>query len=512
MSKVIKSAIGLIIVTGLAKVIGFIREIVLASAYGASELTDAYLISTSIPNAIFAIIGIALSTTFIPIYCDIKKKNGRKEADKFTSNIINICILISIILVLIITINIEVIVKLFAVGFSGEILDLTIKMTKISIWSIVLLSINAGIKSFLNANDNFVVSGLIGIPHNIAIMGSIFLSVILKDETILIYGFIIGSLIQILVQVPSAIKLKYEYKFILNFKDEYIRKLLILLGPVLIGVSVDQVNTIVDKTLASTLPAGSISALNYSNRLITFVMAIFIISISSVIYPMLSNLSLEKTKEKFIESVNKIINIISILIIPISVGSIALSTPIVRVLFQRGAFDENATTMTAIALVFYSIGIIGFGLREVLSKVFYSLQDTKIPMINGIIAMILNIIINLVLIGRMGHAGLALGTSLSSILCTQLLFKSLKKKIGDFGQKKIYINMIKSIFSSLLMGISTYFIFKILSLCSINEMISLLISIVFGGTIYLMLMIILKCNEINEIIMYCKLKLKVWGK
>ena len=170
------------------------------------------------------------------------------------------------------------------------------------------------------------------------------------------------------------------------------------MAPVFVGVAVNQVNGLVDKTLASTLVEGSISALNYANKLNEFVMGIFIVSITSVIYPLLSKLSAANNKEEFNNSIVKSINYVILLVIPISIGAMVLSTPIVKLLFERGAFDLRATQMTSSALFCYSIGIIGFGLRDILSRVFYSIQDTKTPMINGAIAMALNIVLNLILI------------------------------------------------------------------------------------------------------------------
>ncbi|MDO7204828.1 lipid II flippase MurJ [Paraclostridium bifermentans] len=154
-----------------------------------------------------------------------------------------------------------------------------------------------------------------------------------------------------------------------------------------------------------------------------------------------------------------------------------LATPVVRILFERGAFNDRSTMLTATALVFYSVGMVGFGLRDILGKVFYSLKDTKTPMINGIIAVVLNIVLNIALVKVMGHGGLALATSLSAIICIILLFISLKKKIGYYGQDKIRSTFIKTVVASLVMGVVTYFVYKflfgILGLGFIQEAISL---------------------------------------
>ncbi len=197
---------------------------------------------------------------------------------------------------------------------------------------------------------------------------------------------------------------------------------------------------------------------------------------------------------------------------PMTIGAMVLSQPIVRILFQRGAFDARATQMTAIALVFYSVGLIGVGLRDILTKIFYSVQDTKTPMINATIAVVMNICMNLIFIRHLKHGGLALATSLSSIICILLLFRSLKKKLGDFGQKKIIIVFFKTTFAALIMGVVARvvykFIFAMLGTGLIMEVIALGTAIVAGATVYGLLILLFKVDEVSMITDIVKKKLK----
>ncbi len=309
---------------------------------------------------------------------------------------------------------------------------------------------------------------------------------------------------QFVFQVPFAYRYGYKYRTVLDVKDEYVKKMICLVAPVFIGVAVNQINVMVDRTLASTLIEGSISALNYANRLNGFVMALFITSIGVVVYPKLSQLSSDNGSEDFTAILSNSINSVILLVLPISIGAIVLATPIVKLLFQRGAFDEYATYMTSRALVFYSIGMIGFGIRDILGKVFYSLQDTKTPMINGAIAIGINIILNLILVKFMGHTGLAFATSISAIICIFLLFNSLRRKIGYFGQDKIIKTSLKTFTAATIMGIITYFSYTFLNnslgVGFIKEVISLIGSIGIGVIIYAILIVIFKVEEINLII------------
>nr|WP_303213110.1 murein biosynthesis integral membrane protein MurJ [uncultured Romboutsia sp.] len=510
MSKVAKTAVSLMFVTLLAKVLGFVRELVLASSYGASSYSDAYLAALNIPNVIFSIIGVGLSTTFIPVYYDVIREKGEACSEKFINNVFNIVAVMCIILAISGYIFSDYLVKVFAIGFKGDTFNLAVDFTQIFIVGIISIGFSNVITAYLQIKGNFVIPGIITIPCNLIIVVSMILS-LRYGVYVMAYGTLIGTISQFIIQIPFACKEGLRIRLYINLKDEYIKKMIYLICPVIIGVAVNQINIMVDKTIASTLVEGSISALNYSNRLNLFVTGLFISSISVVIYPMLSKLSSEDNKEKFRRSVVQSINSVILLVVPISIGAIVLATPIVKLLFQRGEFDARATSMTAIALIMYSIGMVAFGLRDILGKVFYALQDTKTPMINGAMAMIMNIVLNIILVKYLQLAGLALATSISAIVCIFLLFGSLKKKIGYFGQDKIIKTMIKSILSAVVMGIVTYFIYNMISnllgVGFIKEVISLVVSVGIGAVTYAILVVLLKVEEINIITSMMKKKL-----
>lgn len=510
MSKVAKATIGLMIVTMLSKILGFAREVVLGATYGASIYSDIYITAYNIPNVVFSVIATSLATTFIPLYYENYDIGGEEQASKFTNNIFTIVSILGVIIAMFVFIFAEPIVKLFAMGFEGEKLQITIEFTRIMIFGGVFLGLTGIIKSILQIKEDFIIPGLVGLPLNIVIIISMILSIKI-DMMILPIGTLIGIASQFLFQIPFAYKRGYSYKWVLDVKDIFVKKMIHLVAPILIGVAVNQVNSIIDKTLASTLVEGSISSLNYANRLNQFVMAMFIMTIGTVVYPILSKLSNENNKEKFIKSIVQSINSVILLVIPISIGAIVLAEPIVKILFQRGEFDSRATYMTSIALIMYSIGMVAFGLRDILGKVFYSLQDTKTPMINGVMTIILNIILNIILVKYMGHAGLAFATSISAIICILLLFNSLKKKMGYFGQDKILKTMMKSLLASVVMGIITSMSYRLListlATESIGEVISLLWSILIGVIVYGVIIILFKVEELHPITNIVKNKL-----
>jgi integral membrane protein MviN len=494
------------IITVVSKVFGFFRELVLSYFYGASAISDAYLISLTIPAVIFSFVGTGLSTGFIPMFSQIREKHGDSEANKFTSNIVNILLLISTVLVVLGLIFTEPIVKLFASGFKGQTLAMAIRFTKLSLVGIYFTGTTYIYSAYLQLNNRFLTPALIGVPYNIIIIIAIAISAN-KDPLFLILGSVLATASQLFILIPSIKRSGYRHKFSINFKDEHLKNLMFIALPVIVGVSVNQINTLVDRTIASGLVVGGISALNYANRLNGFVQGLIVTPVATVLYPSISKMAANDNIKGLKAAINEAINSISILIMPITVGAMLFAEPIVKLLFGRGAFDANAITLTTSALVFYSIGMIGFGLRDILSRAFYSQQDTKTPMINGSIAVIMNIVLNIILSRYMGIGGLALATSISAIFSTGLLFVNLRKKIGALGLKKIAITLAKITFASLAMGLIAWFIYQMLITKTIEE-IALIVAIIIGAIAYFGIILTLKIDEVDSMINLIKTRLK----
>jgi len=501
-----KTAIIIMIITVISKVFGFFRELVLSYFYGASAISDAYLISLTIPAVIFSFVGTGLSTGFIPMFSQIREKHGDSEANKFTSNIINILLLISTVLVVVGLIFTEPIVKLFASGFKGQTLAMAIRFTKLSLVGIYFTGTTYIYSAYLQLNNRFLTPALIGVPYNIIIIIAIAISAN-QDPLFLILGSVLATASQLFILIPSIKRSEYRHIFKINFKDEHLKNLMIIALPVIIGVSVNQINTLVDRTIASGLVVGGISALNYASRLNGFVQGLIVTPVATVLYPSISKMAANDNIKGLKAAINEAINSIGILIMPITVGAMLFAEPIVKLLFGRGAFDANAITLTTSALVFYSIGMIGFGLRDILSRAFYSQQDTKTPMINGSIAVIINIVLNIILSKYIGIGGLALATSISAIFSTVLLFVNLRKKIGALGLKKTAITFAKLTFASIAMGVIAWFIYRILLIKTIEE-IALIVAIIIGAAAYFGIILTLKIDEVDNMIKLIKTRLK----
>lgn len=497
-----KSILLVIAFSILSKAFGFTRDIVLSYFYGASNISDAYLISTIIPVTILAMIGAGITTGYIPIYSKVSDNVSSERSKSFTNNLLNITILFSTIVIVISMIFTNQIVTSFAIGFDQETFNLAVEFTRISLIGILFSGIVIILTSFLQVNNKFVIAALIGLPLNIIIIISIILSSKV-NLIILPIGSTLALLFPVLFLLPFVKKLGLRYKPVLNLKDESIKDLVKVSLPAIVGISVSQINLLIDRSIASSIAVGGISALSYSNRLIAFVIGIFIAPIITVVYPRLSHSYYNSDLSTFKKHLNDSITSMSILVLPSMIGFLVFSTPIIVLLFGRGEFDSKSVFLTSGALFFYSIGILSLGLREILSRAFYAINDTRTPVTNSIISVVVNIVLNITLSKFMGISGLALATSISAILATILIFISLRRRLGPFGFKRTGITFLKVLFASVIMGILSKLAFTYL-LYYFNQNIALLISIFIGALSYFIIIFFMKIDDIDVFVRMLK--------
>ena len=500
-NKIAKSAMMISIFTLVSKFLGFIREMLIASKYGSGYETDTYFVAMTATTIIMTTIGSSLNTSLIPVFTEVEEKKGKKAKIRFLNNILNVIFFITIILVILGFFLSPLIIKMVAGGFKGEQFKLAVELNRIGLPIVIFLGFTYVFSGFLHSSQIFGPPAIMGLPYNLVFI--VFLLFMADKENIytLMLASVVASSTQFLIQVPAVRHQGFRYKVDADLNDVYIRKTLLLVFPVLIGSAVQQINTIVDKTLASGLAEGSISALNYSAKLNDVVVSVFIAAITTVIFPMLSRAFAQGDDDQLKLIMSQGINIILLITVPATIGIMILAEPIVRIFFERGEFNASDTLMTSSALFFYSLGLVSISLRLMLNKVFYSLQDTKTPMINGALSVGLNIILNLIFIRFMDHAGLALATSISTTFTSIMLFISLRNKIGPIGLKRYLRCLVKTLAASLVMGVVVYFTFYGLTesyeFSKVFEMLILLLSIGLGALVYFILCLIFDIKELK---------------
>lgn len=488
------TALMLMVVTVLSKILGFIREMVIASFYGTSATKEAFVIAQTIPFFIFGFITTGITTEFIPFYNNIEKKHGEKRADLFTANIGNITLFLTLILTVLGIIFAKSLVKVFAFGFTGEKLQMAVLFTRICLLSISASAVASIYRGYLNIKGNFIVHATQGFIMNIIIIISIILS---KNINVLILpiGLCIGVVFQHIFYIPALKKVGYVHKWFMNFKDENIKNMLILALPVILGVAVNQVNVLIDKSLSSAVSENGVAILDYANRLNDFVVGIVVVSVGTAVYPILSKSVAEGDIKNLKNNIMESISHISFLIIPAMLGLMIFAKPIVIMLFERREFTRKDSIDVAAGLFYYASGIIWIAIRDILSKGFYAMQDTGTPVKNSIIMVVINIISSIILSRFMGLSGLALGTSFSAMIGAFLIMGKLKNKIGPFVSLKSLKNTFKIIISSIYMGIVSGYAYNTFSKSmSISK--SLLVSIFIAMIVYFISINILKVEEI----------------
>ncbi|HQK54311.1 MAG TPA: murein biosynthesis integral membrane protein MurJ [Sedimentibacter sp.] len=496
-----KSVLIIIIFSLGSKLLGLAREILVAAKFGSGVETDAYFVAITAVMLITSLAGTSINTTMIPILSEIEAKEGKTGKKKHTNNFINIMLVISLIIVVVGVTVAPVIIRILASGFRGEQFELAVLLTRIGFPVVFFSNTLFIIRGYLQTESYFADTAASNIPYNLVFI--VFL--LFFSSKYGISGLMITSIIavasQITFQIPGIKKTNFRYELFFDIGDKYLRKMLYLVPPVILGVAINDLNTIVDRTIASNLISGSISALDYASKLNGMMMDVFVAAITTVIFPLLSKESSYDNYDEMKRFMGYGVNVILLITIPATVGLIILSKPIVQVVFERGAFDATATVMTSKALLFYSIGLTAIALNSLLTRVFYSLQDTKTPMFYGAISVMSNVVLNLILVRYMAHSGLALATSIAITIATILMFIKLKKRIGSMGTYGYIKCVLKSGFASAIMGAIVYIIYnglnKLLGNDSLSNLILLMTSISVGVVVYIIICYLIGVNEVK---------------
>ncbi|MBD7913655.1 murein biosynthesis integral membrane protein MurJ [Clostridium sp. Sa3CUN1] len=494
-NKVFKATFIVMIMTILSRVIGFGRDILAAFHFGVESTYDIYVAAVAIPESVFMIIGLAISTTFIPMLSEIRHNKNKEEMFKFSSNVINILSLISIVITILGLIFTKEIVNVFVPNFSSDKIELTIFLTRITLFNVIFLCINSCFLSILQVCEDFIIPSLLGIFFNIPII--IYL-LLFKNVTVvgLAIANVLGNLIRVLIQIPSLYKQGYRLNLHINLKDRKLKTMLILIIPVIIGAGANSINMLVDKSVASNLITGSMAALEYSQRLIQFVSTAITTSLVSVIYPIMANRLNKGDKDGFLKYLSKSIVVICLFLIPITFGTVFLSDDIIKIIYERGKFNSNAVMLTSMALLGYSIQLPFLGVRDILNSSLFSMKKTKITTLNGVIGVVVNIILSITLSKYFGVLGIAIATSISAIVIAMLLLKSTINLIGNFKFRDIIFKIIKILFSSFIMIIFLITLNRFID--TNNSILKVLCDGIIGAFIYLIMCKVLRIEEFNE--------------
>lgn len=430
--KLFKSTAVVSSMTFLSRILGFIRDIVIARLFGAGMGTDVFFVAFKIPNFLRRLFAEgAFSQAFIPVLAEYREK-GDGDLKSLIAATSGTLASILFIITAIGVIAAPLIIMVFAPGFidEPEKLDLAGDLLKITFPYLFFISLTALAGSILNSFGQFAVPAFTPVFLNIALIGSaIWLSPYFDQPvTALAWGVFIGGVIQLLFQIPFLIGIKQLPRPRWNTQNSGVKKIFKLMVPAMFGVSVSQINLLLDTLLASFLVTGSISWLYYSDRLVEFPLGVFGIALATVILPSLSKKHASASANAFSNTIDWALRWVFIIATPAALGLIFLAEPLLLTLFQYGAFTSEHAYQASLSLMAYGLGLLPFIFIKVLAPGYYARQDTKTPVKIGIIAMVVNMVLNIILMLQFAHVGLALATALSAALNAGMLYRGLRKE------------------------------------------------------------------------------------
>ena len=436
--KLVRSSAVVGAATMLSRVLGLLRDVVLANLVGANGNADAFFVAFKIPNFLRRLFAEgAFAQAFVPVLADTRDKGGREAVRELVDRVAGMLGGTLLILTLIVVMASPVVAILFAPGFlrDPEKLALTGDLIKLTFPYLLLISLTGFAGAVLNSYQRFAVPALTPVILNLCLIAAALWGAPQFDEPVvaLSLGVLVAGFAQLLFQVPALAGIGLVPRPRWAPAHEGVRRILALMVPALFGVSVSQINLLLDTVLASLLPSGSVSWLYYSDRLTELPLGVFAIAIATVILPTLSSQRARADDAAFANTLAWAMRSVLLVAVPATLALVVLAEPLLATLFQYGAFSADDRAMAAASLRAYTLGLGAFMLVKVLAPGFYAREDMRTPVRIGIIAMVCNMLLNvafvfpLMTIFSMGHVGLALATSLSAWLNAGLLYRGLRR-------------------------------------------------------------------------------------
>lgn len=454
----VKAVSFMMIITLVGKLLGLVREQFLAWNYSIGVEANAFSTASLIPRIFFDVVfASAISASFIPIFNEYMQKKGKEEAFKLSNNFITMVGLLTTLLTVLGIVFAPQLTLCFASGFNAETAELCTSLLRILFPATIFTGLAFSFVGILQSMDEFNIPAAMSIASNAVVI----IYYVFFNKRFGVYGlaiaFLIGWAMQAFMQIPALIKKGYRYTPFLDFKDEGLKKIIKLMLPVMVSTWIQPINLAINTNFASRLLDGAgVSPLGYANTVYSIVVGVFVLSIANVIFPRLSRMTIDNDKNQFGKTISITIEVMMFLLIPMTVGLMCLSEPIIKVIFQQGKFDQYATALTANALFFFSIGMVGFGIQTILSRAFYAEQNGRMPLLSGIISIGVNVVLCVVLAPRMEIGGLALASAVSSTVSALILLAAMQKS-NKIISKALVLQIIKMIVSSIIMAVVVIF-------------------------------------------------------
>ncbi|MGH7410503.1 MAG: murein biosynthesis integral membrane protein MurJ [Candidatus Methylomirabilis sp.] len=444
--------------TLLSRVLGFVRDMIIARAFGAGTATDAFFAAFRLPNMLRELLGEgALSAAFIPVFSESLTKKGREAAWRLVWSVLTLLALVLLLISVAGILLAPLLIQLIAPGFQSipSKLHLAILLTRMMFPYILFVGLAALLMAILNAQGHFATPALSPSMLNLAMIGcALFLAPHMDPPILaLAIGVLLGGAGQLLIQMPVARRRGMSTHQGLDLRDPDIGRIARLMAPGVAGLAITQVNVFIGTFLASFLGEGSISVLYYAFRLIQFPIGIFGVAIATAAFPVMAKQAAAHSLEEVGATAADSLRLVLFVTLPCMVGLLVFRVPIVQLLFERGAFDRTLTLATADVVFFYALGLGAYVSTRILVPAFYAIQDTATPVKIGAVAVLVNIGASLLLMWPLGAGGLALATALSSFANLGLLAATLRRRLGRLGPSPLLPSLLRVGAASATMGL-----------------------------------------------------------
>ena len=466
--KQIAHAAGLVVIGFiLSRLLGLIREAVIGGIFGATSDYEAYAVALQVPDTIYYVIaGGAIGSAFIPVFTEYLSKGKKDEAWHIANAVTNLFfVILALVAALCAVFARPIVTSILAPGFAPEVQTLTIQLMQIMLLSPVIFGISGLQMGMLNAHQRFLLPALAPSMYNVGIiLGAVVLAPVLDIGVFgLAWGVVLGAAMHMIVQWPGLKIIQMPYRLIFDTRHAGVREITRLMAPRVLGQAVVQVNFWVNKSLASNMLEGSVAAIQRAWYLLLLPQGVIAQSVATAVFPTFSAQVAQGKTDELKETLGQVLRAVLFLSIPATVGLVMLRLPIVRLMYERGAFTLTDSEAVAWALLFYGIGLVGHSLVEIITRTFYAMHDTRTPVGVGAAAMALNVALSLILIRVMGDpqmitrgafAGLALANTLATTLEGIVLLLLIRPRVGGLGGRQTTVSLLKATGASIGMGLA----------------------------------------------------------
>jgi putative peptidoglycan lipid II flippase len=448
-----------------SRILGLVRDQVLAFYFGAGDANDAFRVASRIPNLVRDLFAEgAMSAAFVPTFTRQLTLHGRERAWHLASSVINALILVTGTLVIAGILFADPLVRLFAGDFAevpGK-LELTIYLTRIVLPFLTLVAVAAALMGMLNSLGHFFIPALSPAMFNVAIiviavpLVPLAPSLGVERITIVALATLVGGVGQLAIQWPALGREGFRYKPVLDLRDEGLHRVLLLMGPGTIGLAATQINVFVNTVLATSQGTGAVSWLDFAFRLMYLPIGLFGVSIATAATPAISRMVAEQDFGSIRSTLANALGLTLFLNIPATIGLVILAEPIVAVVLEHGEFTPADTVATAQALQLYAGGLIGYSVVRIISPTFYALQRSRVPVTVSAASVAVNVALNLALVQVMGFRGLALGTTLTSVLNATVQLILLRRELGGLEGRRLALSLARVLAAAAVMAVVTW--------------------------------------------------------